>query len=735
MIPTKGLVFRFSDVEVSEPELRAMRAGQALEIEPKAFRVLVHLIKNSGHLVSKSELMDAVWGETAVTENSLARAIALLRRVLEDDPRQPRFIETVSTAGYRFICPVQTERPPDNSSKSAEVAEVLPNLERPQQDAMVPAHASKEVKPQSWLRRRRWVWIAGTVVLAFTGIGAAWWVWWFTPAVPHVTSTEAITRDGIGKVFPVTDGSRIYFSEVVKERESLAQVSVTGGEVSNLATPFPTNALRDIAPDKSSLLVSEYRFNEPLPLWIVPLPSGAPRRVGNLLANDAAWTPDGTQIVFSKGTEIWKTNADGSQARKLLTTPGLPYTLRVSPDGKRMRFSVSEQLGGPANTLWEAATDGSGAHRLLPGWQEQPTQNAGGWSPDGRFYVFGCWTQQGEDLWIMADHPEWLSHRRSVPVQLTRGPKSFGGPIAFSADGRTLFVEGWEQHMELMRFDPAKHLTAPYLSRLSATEASFSRDGQWVTYVTLPDSSLWRSRTDGSDRLQLTSPPGGADIPRWSPDGRRIALDWTVPGKQTKLAVISRDGGTPEQVIPDSEDSRDQEDPTWSPDGEQIIFARDITLAAVERLELLRVDLRTKKVTPVPGSEGLFSPRWSPDGHYLAAFSVDARSIHLFDFQKQTWTTWFRTTQFTPEQGHVRWVGTNLWSQDSKTLYFSTNKDDNVAYWRIGVGSQSPTKVADLIDESFLGGTEWPTLTPDGGVLYTRDLSTYEIYALHLSEK
>lgn len=326
----------------------------------------------------------------------------------------------------------------------------------------------------------------------------------------------------------------------------------------------------------------------------------------------------------------------------------------------------------------------------------------------------------------MAARSEWLPHQPQVPVQLTRGPLVFGDRPAFSPDGRTLFVEGSENRVELVRLDLASHQVAPYLSGLSATNIAFSQDGQWITYVTTPDSSLWRSRTDGSDRLQLCSPPSYAGIARWSPDGRRIAFEWAAPGKQDKLAVISREGGALEQVIPDNEDSHEQEDPTWSPDGEQIIFARDLSQAAVERIELLRVDLRTKKVTPIPGSEGLYSPRWSPDGHYLAAFSADARSIHLFDCQKQTWTTRFKT-----EEGRVGW---NLWSQDSKFLYFVTYAE-RLGYWRLGVGNQSPQKITDLPEERNYTSNTGPILAPDGSIVYTRDLSTQEIYALHLSEK
>ena len=99
-------VFHFGDVEVREREFRLIKAGEVIPVEPKAFRVLLFLLHNPQKLITKEELLNAVWGETAVSENSLTRSIALLRRLLGEDSHEPHFIETVSTVGYRFICPV-----------------------------------------------------------------------------------------------------------------------------------------------------------------------------------------------------------------------------------------------------------------------------------------------------------------------------------------------------------------------------------------------------------------------------------------------------------------------------------------------------------------------------------------------------------------------------------------------------------------------------------------------------
>src|SRR6202023_735463 len=107
MIGYKSFVFRFSDVEVREHEFSLLKGGRVLPGEPKAFRVLLHLLRSPQKLISKEELLNAVWGDTAVTEGSLTRCIWLLRRLLGDDINEPRFIENVATVGYRLVCKVE----------------------------------------------------------------------------------------------------------------------------------------------------------------------------------------------------------------------------------------------------------------------------------------------------------------------------------------------------------------------------------------------------------------------------------------------------------------------------------------------------------------------------------------------------------------------------------------------------------------------------------------------------
>src|ERR1700679_4282172 len=107
MTPGKSLVFHFDDVEVREREFTLIKAGKVLTVEPKAFRTLLFLLHNPQRLISKEELLNTVWGDTTVTEGSLTRCVWLLRSLLGDDIRQPRYIATVATVGYRFVCKVE----------------------------------------------------------------------------------------------------------------------------------------------------------------------------------------------------------------------------------------------------------------------------------------------------------------------------------------------------------------------------------------------------------------------------------------------------------------------------------------------------------------------------------------------------------------------------------------------------------------------------------------------------
>ncbi len=100
------MVYRFDRFEVDDREFRLSEDGTPVQVEPKALRLLLYLIENRNRLVRKQELLDAVWPDAMVTENALTRVIALLRKALNEDSHVPRYIETVPTAGYRFIANV-----------------------------------------------------------------------------------------------------------------------------------------------------------------------------------------------------------------------------------------------------------------------------------------------------------------------------------------------------------------------------------------------------------------------------------------------------------------------------------------------------------------------------------------------------------------------------------------------------------------------------------------------------
>jgi Tol biopolymer transport system component len=571
-------------------------------------------------------------------------------------------------------------------------------------------------------RPRRTRLALAALVLAVALAGLAFAAWRASPRrPPKITGSSQITNDRLYKQAPVTDGSRLYFTALRSLSESpgerfLAQVATTGGETVTLAPGI--GDIMDISPNGTELLVGTYRGDnaDEEDVWVRPVLGGTPRRLGDLrtggLSFGGAWSPDGKTIAYTRGSELRLARSDGTEPRTLVTAGGLPFAPRWSPDGKRLRYSVQDAETG-ASTLWEVDADGRRPQPLLPGWKAAPNPCCGSWTPDERYFVF---TAAG-NLWALREERGFFKKGRSEPVQLTFGPLRFGPP-APSRDGKRLFAVGTQPRGDLARLDARSGEFVPYLSGLSADGVAFSKDGRWIAYATFPEGSLWRSRADGTERLQLTFPPFHAYLPSWSPDGKEILFFGGAASGPSYVYIIPAAGGAPRRA---TKREQPETDASWSPDGRQLVFGSSPgfgeTSTTSPNLVIRLLDLSTGRVSDLPGSEGLFSPRFSPDGRHVAALSSESLRLMLFDFGAGKWTELYAGR-----------LGYPSWSRDGRYVYFDTGSDVR----RVRIADGHVEVVASLagVGRVFSPVGQWLGLAPDDSLLVLRDAGTHEIYAL-----
>ena len=469
-------------------------------------------------------------------------------------------------------------------------------------------------------RKLRWLYAAGAV-----GIVAAAALFWLSRPLPppRVTGTVQITNDGFPKTWPLlTDGSRLFFNSSSVTYEPY-QVSVKGGDTVALRRPVNHAGVEDVSPSRTEMLLCrDIDTGGPCELWVAPLLGGSARRLGDLLARrgSAAWSPDGQQVAYARDGELHIARSDGTEVRKLATIVGEPYAMRWSPDGSRVRFSIAV---GAVSSLWEAPIDGNRAYPLLPGWNPSSSACCGNWTPDGKYFIFQASVKAPPidlktswgiaNVWALREKVGWFQRTKRGPFQLTNGPLAMFFPVP-GADGKRLFVNGYQPRNEFLRYDLKSGRLVPEFGGISGTQLEFSKDGKWVTYASVPDLSLWRSAVDGSQRLQLTSPPFQADMPHWSPDGKQIAFIGAREGNlaRIRIYVAPFDGGELRQVTNGEGGELGDFSPSWSPDGASIAFGG--YSKATRGASIHVADLKTSRVAALPGSEGMWAPAGRPMG-------------------------------------------------------------------------------------------------------------------------
>jgi Tol biopolymer transport system component len=539
------------------------------------------------------------------------------------------------------------------------------------------------------------------------------------PPAPRIVASHQITRDGLEKTRPVSDGARLYFNEVTGRSMMLAQVSVAGGEVSQVATPFVGDPVPyDLSPDKSEILLGEgLLIGGVFPVWVAPLPSGPAHRLPFETSSWATWTHDGKEILFARKNELFLGAKDGTHPRRLLSATGDISRPQISPDAQRIRFGVAGGPGEPASSIWEASIDGSDPHRLFPSHNEP--HYSGTWSSDGNHYFFSSRMGPLSNLWVLPEKRPWWKRSSPAPVRLTFGPLSLGRE-AVTRDNAKLFALAIDARGELSILDEKSKQFVPYLSGVSACEVAFSSDGQWVAYVAYPEGTLWRSRIDGSERMQLTFSPMGIVNPRWSPDGKLIVFTEITRGKMA-IYVVPAVGGAPMLTIAGEFSVHE---PMWSRDGRSIVYGVCPICEPKAQPALWIYDLKTQQSTKVPGSDGLWSPRWSPDGRYLTAMTIDVQHLMLFRFSTRKWET----------LGSGFELGWPAWSHDSNYVYIEQHPS-RIVRFKVSDHTVEPVTTLEHIRPAvypYASGGGY-TLTPDDRVLLMREIGTWDVYAFDLA--
>ncbi len=717
------LTFGLFEADLKSGEL--WKAGYRVKLQMQPFKVLIVLLENAGEVVSREEIQLRVWGADVSVdfEHSLGGAIKKVREALGDSAENPRFIETLSRRGYRFIAPVGVVEPPVKTIAAPVIVEAAPQPLALQTAVIeeLAAPAPTAVRPQRLYIMLALAFVAG---LALCGLAMQGWLSRRAPEpiprISQITQEGEIYSPGDPSIETLpasaSDDTRIFTSTVEGGRIVLSQISTATGQRRTL--PLPSDIaipeISDLSPDGSRLLVrSHSAAASEQPLWIVPVDGGSAFRVSSLMVLDATWMPDGRDILYTSGNQLSTISLETGRTETFATVPGRAFWLRWSPDGKLLRFTLIDPVTH-GSSLWQVGMADRKPKPIREG-SALSDECCGTWTADNKSFLFQATQDGNTDLW------RFTGNSTANARQVTNGPLSYEAPAVSRRNDRIFFV-GHDLRTRLERFDAGsqKFVELPgFLSQ--ASRVSFSRDGEWVVW-TNAQGHLWRAHADGSDSVRLTPESMRVFLATWSPDGSHLALMARNPGQSWQIYTISASGGSPETF---KDQGREVGDPSYAPDGRHLVYGRLPDLMGQENTSrpLKIVDLATGQISPIAHSEGLFSPRWSPDGLYIAALTLDQQKVMLYDVAAKSWRLLMTTSAADP-----------VWSSDSKSLFIHAYMADTEPIFRIGVPDGHAVEVVSLKNFSTGNANHYffAGLSPEDVPLVRAEASSGNLYTMNL---
>jgi DNA-binding winged helix-turn-helix (wHTH) protein/Tol biopolymer transport system component len=788
MNDNRSRVYAFGPFRLDCRERVLWREGEPVPLAPKAAETLFALVENAGHIVEKAELMQRVWPDAFVEEGNLTKNIWTLRKLLGFGANGREYIDTIPKRGYRFAAAVQELTPvcvgpatestgaPALEMSAAQVAEwqpaeqltgsgsnLAPGMRGARPISIDPGLIEKPFGTDAGEMPR----LSRRVSLQTIGLSTAAVVILallladvLRPPLPPPSLSPAvrITDDGFSKSNAVsyigfgsdlvTDGANLYFNEYPSNFDSVSgpfKIPLNGGEPIPVPTSLPNPALAGISPDHSALLVLSapdgVLTSPERELWLLPLNGRPARRLGNIVAHAASFSPDGRRLVYAKGHDIWVANADGTNPHKLVTLNDYAWNIRWSPDGELLRFDNSNEHGDGDSYIWEVHADGSRLRPLLPGWRGKFSQQRFGfWTAGGAVYLFQSLSGSSDSHWDV-----WaIREKGSLARKWTRAPVRLNWPTVWSsylegwlpsADGKRLLVTVRSNRARLRRYDARTGRFLGFIQGISALNLDFSKDGKWIAYVSGPKYALMRSHLDGTHRLRLEASPLPPWGPSWSPDGKHIAFYARRSiESRFRVYVVPADGSAPPREVPTPKNER-QVAPDWSPDGTRLALGVTpviLNRPPTETHGVYILDLADGRLSIVPGSRGFFRPRWSPDGQFIAAASAPAvpSSLMLFDVHSGKW----RTLATMPGQ-----ISDLAWTRNGDGVYAllfrELSPQDFVSdgIFRVQLADGKARLVVRLDGMQLSAGTPL-ALAPDGSVVVSEDLSfrSEDVYSVGL---